>query len=354
MSDPGRGHPREALSDYLDDELSVDARATIDRHLAECEDCRIELEALRRIARAVAEEEVPPVPVDLEARIGRSLDAATGVRSLPRARRFFIPTTIAATIAAIGILVAVQWREGHLVVPPHPEPQEKAKASDELKQSYAPVPPPSAAPEAGVAPREEREAKETASRDALQKTVAPGKEPAVEERQKQNKDEGVSAGIVSGATEQAAANDERLDRGAAKAMNQAAGAAPSRPQAPTVVPPLAANAAALSACADRWSDSGVRGTWEVVDVHIAATDLGLIAADVSGIGLWRGVADGRPYVLVVPRDRFHEVFFALRARGIDGLDAPPTLADGTDCVGISVALTAIPPSPAPAPPPTPR
>jgi len=105
MSDPGRGHPREALSGYIDDQLGVEARAAIDRHLAECEDCRAELEALRRLARAVAEEEIPPVPLDLQARIGRSLDAATGVRS--RTRRFVVPTTIAATIAAIGILVAL-------------------------------------------------------------------------------------------------------------------------------------------------------------------------------------------------------------------------------------------------------
>jgi hypothetical protein len=132
-------------------------------------------------------------------------------------------------------------------------------------------------------------------------------------------------------------------------MNQAVGAAP-RPQSPTVVPPPAAKTAPVSACVDRWSDSGLHVTWEVVDLRIAATDLGLIAADVSGIGLWRGVADGRPYVLVVPRDRFQEVFFALRARGVVGLDAPPALAEGTDCVGISIALTTVPA----APPPTPR
>ena len=71
MNDAGRGHPREGLSDYLDDQLPVEARARVDRHLAECEDCRMELEALRRLKRAVADEQVPPVPLDLQARIGR-------------------------------------------------------------------------------------------------------------------------------------------------------------------------------------------------------------------------------------------------------------------------------------------
>lgn len=335
MSDPGRGHPREALSDYLDDQLGVEARAAIDRHLAECEDCRAELEALRRLARAVAEEEIPPVPLDLQARIGRSLDAAMGVRS--RTRRFVVPTTIAATIAAIGILVALQWREGRLGMPPSPEPQENVPASDELKRSNLPSSRPSVAPEAGVAPREEKESAVRDAQDELDKDVKPSDESAVEERLKQKKDEGVPGGIVSGAMGQAPADDERRDLGAAKAMTEMVGAR-ERSQAPAAAAPLAAKTAPLSSCVDRWSDSGLRGTWEVRDVHIAVTDLGLIAADVGGIGLWRGIADGRPYELVVPRDRFDEVFYALRARGVAGLDAPPSLAEGTDCVGISVAL----------------
>ena len=77
------------------------------------------------------------------------------------------------------------------------------------------------------------------------------------------------------------------------------------------------------------------------DVHAAVTDLGRIAKDVGGIGQWRGIDDGRPYVIVVPRDRYEEVFYALRARGVGGLEAPPALAPGTDCTGISVALTAV-------------
>jgi hypothetical protein len=80
----------------------------------------------------------------------------------------------------------------------------------------------------------------------------------------------------------------------------------------------------------------------VPDLDAAARQLGRIAHAVGGIGLWRGVGDGRPYVVVVPRGHFEEVFYALRARGVSGLNEAPTLAEGTDCTGISVALTLAP------------
>jgi hypothetical protein len=93
----------------------------------------------------------------------------------------------------------------------------------------------------------------------------------------------------------------------------------------------------------------VRGTWIVPDPGGAARELDRIARDVGGVGTWRGVADGRPYVLAVPRPRFEEVFFALRARGVAGLVEPPVLADGSDCAGLSIALSVVDPPTAPPP-----
>jgi hypothetical protein len=72
-----------------------------------------------------------------------------------------------------------------------------------------------------------------------------------------------------------------------------------------------------------------------------------IARDVGGVGDSRGLADSRPYVLVVPRDRFDEVLSALRARGVTGLAAPPALEKGDDCAAISVALTVVAVAPSP-------
>jgi hypothetical protein len=104
-----------------------------------------------------------------------------------------------------------------------------------------------------------------------------------------------------------------------------------------------------SPCAEQWSDSGLRPTWSVQDVAVAVRELSRMAGDVGGIGVWRGVAEGGLYMLVVPRGKFDEVYFALRARGVDGLAAPPAVAPGNDCAGMSIVITAAA-SPA-APPP---
>jgi hypothetical protein len=363
MNDAGRGHPREGLSDYLDDQLPVEARARVDRHLAECEDCRMELEALRRLKRAVADEQVPPVPLDLQARIGRSLDAAAGAR--PRRLRFVIPTTIAATIAALGILVAIQWREGRLSVPPAQEAQPKEESRDELQRQNAPLPHRAGAPKPEAAPQEKKlddrlkEQEAPARRDALGKDLNAAPASTVEPRDKQKADERSlrSAPMPQGPPpppEADTAVDAARERAAA---SKVAAAAPEGVPGGVVggvvggVGDGVVNGASgsLSRCAEHWSDSGLRGRWEVQDVEAAARELGRMAVDAGGSTEWRGAADGRPFVLIVPRHRFDEIFYALRARGIAGLDALVSLADVAGCPGITVTLVAVPPVPTPTP-----
>jgi hypothetical protein len=346
MTDGVNGHPRDGLSAYLDDQLGVEERAAMDRHLADCEDCRDELEALWLLAKAVGKEEAPPVPAGLAGRIIRSLDAATVVR-FPR-RRFLVPATIAATIGAIGILVALQWREGYFVAPAVPEPKEQDRVFGAPTRSNAPPAP--VATEDTLKERQTRPEQESTGLASQDKDVNLADTPVVEELSKQKKDERVGGGVeggvprgVVGGNESGGsvepADVERRDREESKVMNEVVGVAPAP----------AAKSAVLSSCADRWSDSGVRGSWGVPDIYEAERQFGRIAHAVGGIGLWRGVADGRPYVVVVPRNHFEEVFYALRARGVTGLDEPPAVAEGTDCVGISVALklAAEPASPAP-------
>jgi hypothetical protein len=356
MSGPSNGHPRDLLSEYLDDELGLEERATVDRHLAVCEDCRTELETLRRLARALAEEKVPSVPVDLEARIGRRLDEATLVR--PTRWRFAVPATIAATLAAVGLLVAVLWREGRIGVPPAPAPAPASAPADESKQRALDKVQPSFAPAPSLeeqAPRPPRE-KAAARPDAFEKDlpVTPEQHP---ERDAENAPAGapagvaggviggveggvaddVEGGVATGAKEkvaaQVAAADERQERAAAKVASQV-------PTLMKPAPPPAAKVEIPSVCSERWIDSGLRARWNVQDVTAAVWDLGRMARDVGGIGVWHGVADGGPYVLVVPRLRFEEVFFALRARGMEGLAEPPALAAGSECAGISIDLVA--------------
>jgi hypothetical protein len=100
----------------------------------------------------------------------------------------------------------------------------------------------------------------------------------------------------------------------------------------------AAKTEAVPTCADRWSDSGARGTWVVPDPVATARELNSIAHDAGGIGLWWGMDDGRPYKLIVPRGRYTEVFQMLRARGIAGLVEPPALTAGDDCTALSITI----------------
>ena len=354
MNEPG-AHPKDLLSAYFDDELEVDARATVDRHLAGCEDCRQELDALRRLSRAVAGEEPPAVPLDLVGRIARSLDAGVGARRQPR--RFMIPATIAATIMAIGILVTLQWREGRITLPEAPTDERRevleapkappAPAAADEKYVNVPVPEPSVprpsvAPEPELAPREEK--KEGARVDALEKDLSAAHPPMPEQgRLKQKSDAEARAG-VSGGT----GSDTSVDAARERVASKVAAAEATAPSAPGVSGGVKSGVlgeveggvpgGVASPCAERWSDSGLRANWDVADEEAAAGELVRLGVAVGGSSEWRGVADGRPFVLIVPRGRFDEVFYVLRARGVTGLERPPLLDPGVECEGISVTL----------------
>lgn len=340
MSGSANGHPQDRLSEYLDDELTIEERAAIDRHLASCEDCRSHLDGLRRLARAIAEAGVPPVPADLHEKIGRRLDEATVLR--PRRWRFALPATIAATISAIGILIAVQMREGRLPpsVPesPHPSEVDLGKV-----RSDAPLPAPPPAPAAAPPSRDERVAetrKAKTDSDALGTRDRPESDL---ERAPQPKDlRAVMGGVASGgdaAVEEGigGAHENRVSA-AREAAGQMAAVDQASRLATAPAPASAAKAETVSICVDRWSDSGVRGAWEVADPIASARELNTMAHDAGGIGLWRGIADGRPYLLIVPRSRYEEIFYALRARGIAGLVDPPVLAPGDDCTALSITI----------------
>jgi len=343
MSGPAGSHPREVLSAYLDDELAVEERMAVDRHLAGCEDCRAELASLEYLARAVRDEGAPEVPAELLEKIGRRLDAATVLR--PRRFRFAVPATIAATLAAIGIMVALQWREGGLMRPVMPEPKmnrpreephnapagtvgDRSKSDNRLDKDAKAKAAPS------VQPLVEPESKEEAAAGGVPGGVVGGVPGGAEGRAQEPDGDGNPN--VDGARERDFSADERRDR-LAQAPSPMTPPPPARSVAPTEQV-AAAKALLASPCGERWTDSGVRGTWEVADAAKAARELDRIARDVAGTGTWRGVADGRPYQLVVPRAHFEELFFALRARGVAGLDELPVLPPGDDCAALSIAF----------------
>jgi len=78
----------DRLSDYLDDELTGDERAALDRHLAECGACRDDLARLARVTDWAAAYEGRPPRTDPWPAIRRAMDTRTPpVDAMPIARR---------------------------------------------------------------------------------------------------------------------------------------------------------------------------------------------------------------------------------------------------------------------------
>ena len=312
MSGGDPGHPLHLLSDYLDDELSVEARSRVDRHLAECEACRAELSAMNRLALAIGDEEVPPPSLALAGRIGRALDEASVRR--PARRRPFVPVTIAATIAAVGLLVVVSWRQGEV-----PAPVPMAPPEGRSKSQAVPMPPPPAErEEAPAAPPAEIERKDAFApelrRAPAPKSDAPQSPSPRAPAQPDIGEEDAQDRLVPPRAEALAKSSDLA------AATPSAGAVPAAP------------------CADGYTDTGLRVRWPSPDAAALDREIAQIARDVGGAVLGAGREPAASRALVVPRDRFEEVFFALRARGLSGLDALPTLAPSAACASISIQL----------------
>ncbi|MFI5207083.1 MAG: zf-HC2 domain-containing protein [Gemmatimonadales bacterium] len=101
-------HLNELLSSYVDDDVSAVERMRIESHLAQCEQCRADVEGLRRVVRRAATLDDRPPQRDLWAGIqGRIGDADTSVvvPFSPRRRRFAF--TVPQLAAAAAVLVAL-------------------------------------------------------------------------------------------------------------------------------------------------------------------------------------------------------------------------------------------------------
>jgi len=126
MSDISR-HPHEALHEALDGRLDPAERADLERHLATCESCRRELEALRwtkaRVASLRSEEALPPqLAADLRRALNESdkpqdLDPRGAIQpaahAAPQARRGrWLAIAAALVFALVGLWSLPRlWRE---------------------------------------------------------------------------------------------------------------------------------------------------------------------------------------------------------------------------------------------------
>lgn len=394
MSERNDGHPLELLTAYADDELSIEDRAVVDRHLAECATCRGHLEATRLLASAMAEEAVPEPPDDLVVRIAQRIDDAAVVPF--RRSRFRIPATIAATIAAIGLVGVVAWRQGALhqgapATMPQPQPRRDeptapAGDAERLKETKAQEPAPAPAdkgfarvPQAGnessvqgarerefaKTPAETKQKSSGASAEELRKLGQLGYVGSAPRERDQHVVGGVVGGIPGGVEGGAPAQAERQDAAGKDALakskkeyaqQDAAESAIHAMQAPAVPPPpppvapaiavpeaaaQAANALRLampaSACAERWVDAGVIATWEIVDRERAQSEIAALASKHGGFVQPADPSTPGLLGVVVPAKRFPAFAAEARSRGIAGLAEGAGDASGA-CVRQRIGL----------------
>ena len=105
----------DRLSDYADDELRIEDREAVDRHLAECEECRQTLDEIRAVSsRAGSLTDAPPSR-DLWPRIAAEIGAAdlrtSNVVQLrpPRRFSFTLPQLVAASLALMVLSGGMVW-----------------------------------------------------------------------------------------------------------------------------------------------------------------------------------------------------------------------------------------------------
>lgn len=67
------------LSDYVDGELDEALCVEIERHMEECDNCRVVVDTLRKTVLLYHHLPPEPMPVDVEARLFRRLDLETFV-----------------------------------------------------------------------------------------------------------------------------------------------------------------------------------------------------------------------------------------------------------------------------------
>ena len=100
-------HPNELLSSYLDDDVSALERMRVESHLLQCEQCRAELDGLRRVVRRAAALDDRPPQKDLWAGIAERIGRAGSPDVVPLApfRRRFV-FSVPQLVAAAAVLVA--------------------------------------------------------------------------------------------------------------------------------------------------------------------------------------------------------------------------------------------------------
>ncbi len=96
------GYRAEQIEEYVRGELGEDERAELERHLAECEDCRREAEFLKTVSE-LTEENMAEPPKELR-------EGVMAAVKREKRRRRFIPRAAAGVLAAsLAVAVGLRW-----------------------------------------------------------------------------------------------------------------------------------------------------------------------------------------------------------------------------------------------------
>lgn len=336
MSERSPDHPVDRLSPYLDGALSGEERERVARHLETCASCRDHLASLRALAAALAAEAPPPVPEGLAARVSA---AVAGAKVVPMRRRLAVPVTIAATVAAAGLLVAYWWHETAPTIPP---PSGLAASGREPAAS-APV-----WESAGS------EAAESERAQATKRLKSPGyvggtaKEASAPPKP-------LSGDVANTSVERRAlAHELFLKKKIAAGELRRSSASSTAPPAgisdePSAAAPLAPLARS-SASAAKYVPAPCTGlkkvvepvaTWDVGDMQVALRELASVAAGAGGHGDKTPVATGQPYEITVPKERFEDLRKRLEARGVANLPRKAPAAPDASCLLVRVSIRVV-------------
>jgi len=130
------GHLNEQLSAYLDGELEGADRAAAESHLAECAECRADLEGLTRVAKRAASLDDRPPEHDLWAGIQSRIATPSTSDVVPIGSRRRVAFTMPQLVAAAIVLMAISVFAGILLQRPV---QQNALRPSEAAPQMVPV-----------------------------------------------------------------------------------------------------------------------------------------------------------------------------------------------------------------------
>jgi hypothetical protein len=102
-----RGHVLKELSAYLDDQLSKEMKEKVEKHLADCKDCREELSRLKQISEQLKAWQTPDLGADFDARVKHQIVLGELEKGEVKMNTKNIPVWIPSSALVVVLLAAI-------------------------------------------------------------------------------------------------------------------------------------------------------------------------------------------------------------------------------------------------------